>query len=123
VSGVVYADHTQKNNTHYFAHRDIFVEALLTSIWLYKSFPDVDLWVSFMDYPARCNLSVPVLQYTVIGLDTVQKSKRSNAVQLADGSTVDVAYLAAGHRQERSDLPTEVQFHRLVAVIYTVIKL
>jgi hypothetical protein len=69
-----------------------------------------------MDHPWKCNLSVPVLQYTVIGLDTVQKSKRSNAVQLADGSTVDVAYLAAGHRQERSDLPTEIQFHRWVAV-------
>jgi hypothetical protein len=115
VSGVVYADHSQKNNTNQFEHRDVFVEMLLTSIWLFKSFPDVDLWVSFLDSPARCNVSVPVLQYTIIGLDTVQKSKRSNAVQLADGSTVDVAFLGTGHRQERSDLPTEVQFHRFVA--------
>jgi hypothetical protein len=115
VSGVVYADHSQEKNTHLIGHRDLFVEILLTSIWLYKSFPDVDLWVSFADFPGRCNLSVPVLQYTIIGLDTVQKSKRSNAVQLADGSTVDVAFLGTGHRQERSDLPTEVQFHRFVA--------
>jgi hypothetical protein len=97
-------------------NRESFVEMLLTSIWLYKSFPDVDLWVSHLDSPDRCNLSVPVLQNTIIGLDTVQKSKRSNAVQLPGGSTVDVAFLATGHRQERSDLPTEVQFHRLVAI-------
>jgi hypothetical protein len=115
VSGVVYADHRQENTTHMMGHREIFVEMLITSIWLYKSFPDVDLWVSFADFPGRCNLSVPVLQYTIIGLDTVQKSKRSNAVQLADGSTVDVAFLGTGHHQERSDLPTEVQFHRSVA--------
>jgi hypothetical protein len=115
VSGVVYTDHTQNNNNYFRVHRDVFVEMLLTSIWLFKSFPDVDLWVAFRDYPVQCSLSVPVLQYTVIGLDTVQKSKRSNAVQLLDGSTVDVAYLTSGHRQERSDLPTVVPFQRLVA--------
>jgi hypothetical protein len=97
VSGVVYADHPTNVNGY---HRDPFVEQLLTAVWLFKSFPDVELWVSSLDFPTCCSLTVPVLQYSPIGLDTVQKSNRSNAVQLPGGSTVDVAHLAAGHGQK-----------------------
>jgi hypothetical protein len=115
VSGVVYTDHNHRNNTLLKASRDLFLEMLLMSIWLYRSFPDVDLWVFFGDAPGPCNLSVPVLQYTLIGLDTVQKSKRSNAVQLPGGSTVDVGFLATGLREERPDLPTKIQVSRYVS--------
>lgn len=27
----------------------VFAEQLLTALWLYKDFPDVDLWVSWVD--------------------------------------------------------------------------
>lgn len=115
VSGVVYADHDHQHNTVLAWHRDVFLEMLLVSIWLYKRFPDVDLWVSFSDEPSRCNLTLPVLQYTVIGKDVVQQAQRSSTAVLQDGSTVSVAQLlTGGGEEERLDVPAP-QFYRCVA--------
>eukprot|EP00882_Tetradesmus_deserticola_P005634 GHRQ01005930.1.p1 GENE.GHRQ01005930.1~~GHRQ01005930.1.p1 ORF type:complete len:686 (+),score=207.85 GHRQ01005930.1:51-2108(+) len=96
VSGVVYSDHDYNTNTILAWHRNVFLEMLLVSVWLYKSFPDVDLWVSFSDEPSSCNLTLPVLQYTVIGADVVRQAQRSSSAVLQDGSTVSVTQLLTG---------------------------
>jgi hypothetical protein len=96
VSGVVYADHEHSTNTILAWHRDVFLEMLLMAVWLFKSFPDVDLWVAFSDEPSRCSLNVPVLQYTVIGLDTVQQAQRNSSAVLQDGSTASITQLLTG---------------------------
>jgi hypothetical protein len=66
------------------------------AVWLYKSFPDVDLWVAFSDEPSRCSLNLPVLQYTVISLDTVQQAQRNSSAVLQDGSTASITQLLTG---------------------------
>jgi hypothetical protein len=93
---VVYADHEHSSNTILAWHRDVFLEMLLMSVWLYKSFPDVDIWVAFTDEPSRCRLDIPVLQYTVIGLDTVQQAQNSSSAVLKDGSTASITQLLTG---------------------------
>jgi hypothetical protein len=42
---------------------------LLTALWLYRDFPDVDLWVSTADEPSACGLAAPVLQFYVLTQD------------------------------------------------------
>ncbi|WIA44399.1 hypothetical protein OEZ86_007168 [Tetradesmus obliquus] len=112
VSGVVYADHEHQKNDILAWHRDVFLEMLLTAVWLYKGFPDVDLWVSFSDEPSRCELDIPVLQYTVIGLDTVQQAQSSSSVRLKDGSAVSVTQLLTGGGEaKKADAPAP-KFYR-----------
>lgn len=96
VSRVVYTDRHHATNDVLKGHRDTFLEILLTAIWIYKSFPDVDLWVNFADEPSRCTLNVPVLQYTVIGLDETQQASTSNMVKDKDGSYFSVSNLLTG---------------------------
>jgi hypothetical protein len=112
VSGVVYADHDHSTNTILAWHRDVFLEMLLMSVWLYKSFPDVDIWVSFSDEPSRCALNIPVLQYTVIDRETVQQAQRSSSAVLEDGSVASVTQLLTGGGEpEQVDEPAP-KFYR-----------
>jgi hypothetical protein len=78
VNGVVYSDHSHANNTALKNYRDAFLEMLLTSIWLYKSFPDVDLWASFSDEPSHCSLDVPILHYSLLHANVTRAARTSN---------------------------------------------
>jgi hypothetical protein len=57
--------------------RETFVEMLLAALWLYREFPDVDLFVNFSDVLQPCEYRVPFLQYTAI-----TGVRRSNLVGL-----------------------------------------
>jgi hypothetical protein len=114
VSGVVYADHNHTANSILAWHRNVFLEMLLMSAWLYKSFPDVDLWVSFADEPSRCNLTIPVLQYTVIGMDVVRQAKHSSRAVLQDGSVVSIPQLLTGGGEARQADEPAPDFYRWV---------
>ncbi len=48
------------------AYRNVFLEMLITSVWLYNSFPDVTLWVWYGDEPGACSLHIPIFAYTAI---------------------------------------------------------
>ena len=42
--------------------RELFVEQLLTAMWVFKDFPDVDLFFNCADGPVTCTERVPFLQ-------------------------------------------------------------
>jgi hypothetical protein len=114
ISGVVYADHEHETNSILAWHKDVFLEMLLMSVWLYKSFPDVDIWVAFTDEPSRCELNIPVLQYTVIGLDTVQQAQRNSSAVLKDGSSVSITQLLTGGGEPQNTDEPAPKFYRCV---------
>jgi len=60
---------------------------LLTALWLYEDFPDVDLWVSTADEPSRCNLTVPILQFYVIPSADAQQSGGSSSSSSGSSSS------------------------------------
>eukprot|EP00879_Flechtneria_rotunda_P016896 GHRR01017687.1.p1 GENE.GHRR01017687.1~~GHRR01017687.1.p1 ORF type:complete len:530 (+),score=123.36 GHRR01017687.1:1099-2688(+) len=93
VSQVIYADHNHTENGILKGHRNTFVETLLTAVWLYRSFPDVELWVSFADEPSRCSLNVPILQYAILNANITQAAQQHNTVQDADGSHISIVQL------------------------------
>lgn len=92
VDGVVYADHDHRTNEVLKGHRDTFLEQLLTAVWLFKSFPSVDLWVSFADQPTACSLDVPVLQYTIFGRNVTRQAAQYN-LAWESGTQISVGQL------------------------------
>jgi hypothetical protein len=109
--GVVYADHSHADNGVLREHRDTFLEKLLTAIWLYKEFPDLDLWVSFSDEPSRCDLDVPILQYTLIN-PNVTKTAARNSVGYIDGVPISIVQLLTGGGEEPGPSKPAPKFHR-----------
>ncbi|KAL6747117.1 hypothetical protein V8C86DRAFT_1382858 [Haematococcus lacustris] len=63
--GVLYANHNHFTGVSQW-QRDNFVEMMLVALWLYKDFPDCDLWLNFSDSPQFCAVPVPFLQYQAI---------------------------------------------------------
>lgn len=96
VSRVVYADQdpTPKDLLH--GQRDAFLEMLLTAIWLYKDFPDVELWVSLGDEPSRCDLHVPILQYTILNTATVEAAAGGADMAYIGGVPFSIPHLLTG---------------------------
>jgi hypothetical protein len=64
---------------------------LLAALWLYKEFPDVDLYVNFSDVLQPCEYRVPFLQYTAI-----MGIRRSNLVGLLANASRDGDPVAGG---------------------------
>jgi hypothetical protein len=83
---------------------------LLTAVWLFQSFPDVDLWVSFADEPSRCSLDVPVLQYALIGLNVTHQAALHNLAS-EGGSSFSVAQLLTTPDSEPNQDPAP-KFYR-----------
>jgi hypothetical protein len=52
----------------------IFTEMLITAVWLYKDFPDVELFVWHEDAPGACHLRVPFLMRAYIKPEVIQGS-------------------------------------------------
>jgi hypothetical protein len=109
--GVVFADHSHAENGLLRGYRDSFLEMLLTSIWLYKEFPDVDLWVSFSDEPSRCDLDIPILQYTIINVNVTRAAAKSS-VGYIDGVPFSIVKLLTGGGDEPGPNEPAPKFHR-----------
>ena len=92
-------------------HRDLFLEMLLTAIWLYDSFPDVDLWVSFSDEPSLCSLDIPILQYTIID-QSVTKAAARSGIGYIDGVSFSINQLLTSGGGQASQHQPAPKFHR-----------
>ncbi|GBF98412.1 hypothetical protein Rsub_10477 [Raphidocelis subcapitata] len=65
----VWSDEDHRADTLLLRYREVFAEMLLTAVWLYRDFPDADLWVSTADEPSACGMAAPVLQFYVLTQD------------------------------------------------------
>ena len=111
VKGVIYADHNHKENGILRGQRDAFLEMLITAVWLYKAFPDVELWVSFSDEPSRCTLNIPVLQYTILDRATTKAAAGSRVADI-DGAPFSITQLLTGGGEEPAPGKPAPSFHR-----------
>jgi hypothetical protein len=108
---VVYADHDHRKDGILAGHRDTFLEMLLTAVWLYKSFPPVDLWVSFADQPSACTLDVPVLQYTIFGRNVTRQAAAHN-LAWESGTQVSVGQLLTTSSEPENSQDPAPKFYR-----------
>lgn len=115
VNRTVYTDCEHGERDILYTHRDAFLEMLLMAIWLYRDFPDVELWLSTADEPSSCSLHVPVLQYSILDMNTT-KAARYSDVGYVDGVPFSIPHLLTGERPKGQPRPSSVQFTRGYAI-------
>jgi hypothetical protein len=88
---------------------------LLTAIWLYRDFPDVDLWLSTADEPSACSLDLPVLLYSIMDRNTTLAAKSSD-VGYVDGVPFSIPHLLTGGPPQQQQRGQPVNFTRGYAI-------